>query len=71
MTFYTDTTARAAAPRRIAALLDTLSHKMRQHKAYRSTYNELCGLSNRELADLGMTRGDIRRLSQEAADMAA
>ena len=71
MTFYTDTSARAAAPSRIAAFFDAISLTMRQRKAYRMTYNELCGLSNRELADLGMTRGDIRRLSREAAEMVA
>ncbi len=71
MTFYSDASARSTAPSRIAAFFETVSLKLRQRKAYRNTYNELCGLSDRELADFGVSRGDIRRLSLEAAGMTA
>ncbi len=69
MTFFSDASVRPAAPSRIAAFFEAVSLKLRQRKAYRSTYYELSDLSNRELADLGMTRCDIRRLSLEAAEM--
>lgn len=34
---------------------------------YRQTLRELEGLTNREMADLGLTRCDIRTLAHEAA----
>ncbi len=70
MTYFTDTrTAATAQPSRIAALFDAIALKMRQRKAYRTTYNELCTMTGRDLADLGMSRADFRRLSREAAEM--
>lgn len=33
-------------------------------REYRRTVNELSLLSNRELADLGIARGDIRRIAR-------
>jgi uncharacterized protein YjiS (DUF1127 family) len=70
MTFFTDTTvAVSAQPSRIAAFFDAIALKMRQRKAYRQTYNELCTMTARDLADLGMSRGDFRRLSKEAAEL--
>lgn len=35
---------------------------------YNETYSELSALSNRELADLGMSRSEIRRVAMEAAN---
>ena len=34
-------------------------------RRYRRAVNELSGLSNRELDDLGIARGDIRRVARE------
>jgi len=34
---------------------------------YRETFNGLSALSNRELADLGLYRGDLRRVAAEAS----
>ncbi|WP_069298961.1 DUF1127 domain-containing protein [Neptunicoccus sediminis] len=42
----------------------------RKRKAYTNTFAELAGLSARDLADLGFSRGDIRRVAREAAEMA-
>ena len=39
----------------------------RNWRRYRETVSELSRLSNRELADLGITRGDIRRVARKAA----
>lgn len=70
MTYFTDTNVAAAQqPSRIAAILDAISLKMRQRKAYRKTYNELCTMTARDMADLGLCRGDFRRLSKEAAEL--
>jgi uncharacterized protein YjiS (DUF1127 family) len=70
MAYFTDTTAAVSAqPRRIAALFDAIGLKLRQRKVYRQTYDELCTLTARDLADLGFSRGDFRRLSREAAEM--
>ncbi len=70
MTYFTDTNvAVSTQPSRIAALFNAIAVKMRQRKAYRQTYNELCTMTSRDLADLGMSRADFRRLSKEAAEM--
>jgi uncharacterized protein YjiS (DUF1127 family) len=70
MTYFTDTTAGTSTqPSRIAAFFDAVALKLRQRKAYRTTYNELCTMTARDLADLGMSRADFRRLSREAAQM--
>lgn len=69
MTYFTDTNAAVSTqPSRIAAFFDALALKMRQRKAYRQTYNELCTMTARDLADLGMSRADFRRISKEAAE---
>ena len=39
----------------------------RNWRRYRETVSELSRLSNREHADLGITRGDIRRVARKAA----
>jgi len=70
MAYFTDTTATASGgTRRIAAMFDAITLKLRQRKIYRQTFNELCTLTQRDMADLGLCRGDFRRLSREAAEM--
>ncbi|UWR23602.1 DUF1127 domain-containing protein [Sulfitobacter sp. S190] len=72
MTYYSDTnTAPASALSRIAAFFDGLNTRRRQYRVYRQTFNELAELNNRELADLGLSRSDIRRVSREAAGIAS
>lgn len=67
MAYFNDTLA-TAQPRRIAAFFDAIALKLRQRKVYRQSFNELCTLTDRDLADLGLSRGDFRRLAREAAD---
>lgn len=67
MAYFTDITA-SAQPRRIAAFFDAIALKLRKRKVYRKTFNELCTLTERDMADLGMCRADFRRLSHEAAE---
>lgn len=67
MTHVTETSAIANRPSRIAAFFDTVGLKVRQRRAYRQTYNELCSMTARDLSDLGMCRGDFNRIAGEAA----
>lgn len=53
------------------AIAITREHMMR-HKAYRETYKELSRLSDRELKDIGISRGEIHWLAMDSmtkADM--
>lgn len=43
-----------------------LVRNYRNWRRYRDTVNELSRLSNRELNDLGITRGDIRTVAAKA-----
>lgn len=66
MAYFTDTNAAVAAqPSRTAAFFDAIALKIRQRKVYRKTFDELCTMTQRDLADLGLSRGDFRRLSKE------
>jgi uncharacterized protein YjiS (DUF1127 family) len=42
-----------------------------KRKAFNATRAELSKLSSRDLADIGITRSDVTRLAQEAADNVA
>lgn len=48
-------------------MLDTITRKYRTWKKYRETYDELARLSNRELHDLGLGRGDIEFVARKVA----
>lgn len=48
-------------------MFEVLKARYRSWKRYNRTVAELESLSNRELADLGISRGDIRRVAREAA----
>lgn len=52
---------------RIAALRETLATRYANFRMYRATMNELYDLSDRELADLGLCRANIRSLAIETA----
>ncbi len=42
----------------------SMMENFRKWKAYRRTFDELSRLSNRELADLGISRYDIPRIAR-------
>ncbi|MFQ1699754.1 DUF1127 domain-containing protein [Loktanella agnita] len=68
MTYQTDTSFAANTfAQRIAALRADWVEKAAKRKIYRSTYNELNALSDRDLNDLGMSRSMIKRVAIEAA----
>ena len=52
---------------RLSDLRTTLAGYFAQYRAYRTTRRELGMLTDRELADLGMHRSNIREIALEAA----
>lgn len=52
---------------RIEALLVAGAQLLRRHRIYSRTRAELSALTDRELADLGISRFDIDRVAREAA----
>lgn len=52
---------------RAADVLTDLAQRIERRRAYKKTVSELFALSNRELADLGMSRSMIRSVALEAA----
>ena len=46
---------------------ETLRARRAAYRTYRTTYNELKHLSDRELADIGIHRSMIRSIAKEAA----
>jgi uncharacterized protein YjiS (DUF1127 family) len=52
---------------RLSDAFDTLVTHYQKRRVYRQTLNGLEALSNRELADLGLHRSELRRVAREAA----
>lgn len=48
-------------------MFETLVGQFRNWRKYRSTYDELMSLSNRELDDLGISRADIPSIARRTA----
>lgn len=48
-------------------LFATLSERAEKRDAYYATYNELSRLSDRDLADLGISRSEISAIAHQAA----
>jgi uncharacterized protein YjiS (DUF1127 family) len=51
----------------LTIMLDYLARKWKESKVYAKTANELCKLSNRDLADIGVNRCDIEFIAREHA----
>lgn len=66
-TVYNSFLSAAPLKNRFEAAIAAIVEGAQRRKLYRTTYNELQNLSNRELADLGIGRSEIRRLAIEAA----
>lgn len=71
MAYATDITKNSTLTERFFAGVASLADAARVHAArrrvYRMTYDELAGLSNRDLSDLGLARTEISRIAREAA----
>ena len=52
---------------RATGLFALLAERRAKHGVYRTTVNELQSLTDRDLADLGLHRSEIRRVALEAA----
>ena len=64
---YTSTQA-AGAPHfnKASGLISNLIERYRAYRLYRETLNGLNELSNRELADLGLSRARLREVATQA-----
>ena len=74
MAYYTQTRTNSVIERILASLaqtFDTAAAAYAKHRVYRTTLNELRELSERELADLGMSRSMLRGIAREAAERTA
>lgn len=68
MTYNTDTGfAGFTLGQRVEAFRAALAEKAEKRKVYRTTMTELQSLSNRDLADLGLSRSMIPNIAFEAA----
>jgi len=68
MTALTHTHANGASLMgRVHGATDALKGRFAKYRVYRRTYAELSALTNRELADLGLHRSEVRRVALEAA----
>lgn len=64
------TSTRAARPSladRLAAFANVLREAAQRRAIYVQTLRELSALSDRDLVDLGLTRGEIEAVAREAA----
>ncbi|GIT90624.1 hypothetical protein JANAI62_10790 [Jannaschia pagri] len=66
-TTYGNSAATSTLRARVAARLDAIRQDWSKWRLYRKTYNELSALSNRDLADLGLSRAMIASVAFEAA----
>ena len=68
MSIVNDINRVSAAPaNRLAGLIGGMSHRWSQYKTYRRTFEELDALTDRELADLGISRLQLRSIAYKAA----
>ncbi|GAA6181260.1 MULTISPECIES: DUF1127 domain-containing protein [unclassified Shimia] len=51
----------------LSDFMANVAERFRQYRVYRDTFNELSTLSDRELADLGLSRSMLRRVAIEAS----
>ncbi|MGB3243146.1 MAG: DUF1127 domain-containing protein [Sulfitobacter sp.] len=52
---------------RIRAGFEALAARYKQHRLYRETFDGLNALNNRELADLGLSRSELRYVADQAS----
>lgn len=68
MTVLTHTHAKGATlSDRLHAVTEALSARIASYRLYHRTYSEMSALTNRELADLGLHRSELRRVALETA----
>ena len=63
----TQSAARNGLAARLDAVLIDIRARLARRRVYKQTFAELAQLSDRELADLGLSRSEIRRVAFQAA----
>jgi len=54
---------------RFAALRADIAARVAHNRAYRTTFNELSSMTDRELADIGVSRSMINEIARQAAEL--
>lgn len=62
---YVNTTLAPSFTDRMRSIFEAIKTRRAQNRLYRQTMRELSALSERELADLGLCRYDLRRVALE------
>lgn len=70
MAFATEilSNAQSGLTDRLHTLFAAIQTRRAKRRVFQQTYAELAGLSNRDLADLGLARSEIRRIAWQAAN---
>ncbi len=63
----TQTTTQNSFTARLSAAFDAVATHFKQRRLYRETFDGLNALTNRELADLGLTRSELRNVALESS----
>ena len=71
MTTLSMTGGNSSLFKKVAQYFVNLNEKRIQRKEIRNTIRQLSALSNRELWDMGITRGDIHSIAHGTADLRA
>ncbi|MEX0367928.1 MAG: DUF1127 domain-containing protein [Ruegeria sp.] len=76
MAYYNDVAQRSDLVERLlgsaARIFEAAAERHAKRRVFRATFDELNALSNRELADLGLHRSELKRVAWEsAADVSA
>ncbi|CAM4249879.1 DUF1127 domain-containing protein [Palleronia rufa] len=66
MALYTDTHTGRGDARRLTRILDTLRARLADAREVRRIENELAQMSDRELADIGISRASIRHIARQS-----
>jgi uncharacterized protein YjiS (DUF1127 family) len=67
MAYTTQTHAASPVLARVADFFADLAERHAKYRVYRDTLNELSTLSSRDLADLGITPGNVKSIAYQAA----
>lgn len=71
MAYFTDTRFQGVTiADRFSAIAATWRENAQRNRLYYRTMSELSAMSNRELSDIGISRGQIREIAIEASYMA-
>ncbi len=69
MAYVNSRSATVSISDRVANLVKSVKDAVERRRVYTQTVRELSGLSDRDLTDLGLARGNIHELAREAAYM--